>query len=181
MQIDPKDRVAVRGHADDLRSNFPSDAHSNLDAVEIDRSLIRDVSGSEAATGLADAIIAIGKSLSLTVVAQGVETGEQAGFLAHTPAMSCKASIFLNGLFRQNSYEVAYGTSGGGYLHRSAREATPDSALRDQSNTLTLLSTSFSSMYPIAAGLLTTSCFTSSLVGISFGGSPLPVNMIFDQ
>ena len=84
----------TRGHADDLRSNFPSDAHSNLDAVEIDRSLIRDVSGSEAATGLADAIIAIGKSLGLTVVAQGVETGEQAGFLAHTLAMSCKASIF---------------------------------------------------------------------------------------
>jgi diguanylate cyclase (GGDEF)-like protein len=52
-----------------------------LDTIKIDRSLIRDITGSAADTGLANAIIAIGKSLSATVVAQGVESRDQAEFL----------------------------------------------------------------------------------------------------
>jgi EAL domain-containing protein (putative c-di-GMP-specific phosphodiesterase class I) len=52
-----------------------------LDTIKIDRSCVRDLTGAAQHTGLADAIIAMGKSLSLTVVAQGVETSEQADFL----------------------------------------------------------------------------------------------------
>jgi diguanylate cyclase (GGDEF)-like protein len=52
-----------------------------LDTIKIDRSLIRDIAGPAGDTGLANAIIAIGKSLSATVVAQGVETRDQADFL----------------------------------------------------------------------------------------------------
>jgi diguanylate cyclase (GGDEF)-like protein len=52
-----------------------------LDTIKIDRSLMRDFFGAPDDTGLADAIIAMGKSLSLTVVAQGVETKEQAEHL----------------------------------------------------------------------------------------------------
>ena len=52
-----------------------------LDTVKIDRSFIRDISNVGTGAALADAIIAMGKSLSLTVVAQGVETREQAAFL----------------------------------------------------------------------------------------------------
>ena len=52
-----------------------------LDTVKIDRSLIRDITGPSQESGLANAIIAIGKSLSLTVVAQGVETRDQADYL----------------------------------------------------------------------------------------------------
>jgi EAL domain-containing protein (putative c-di-GMP-specific phosphodiesterase class I) len=52
-----------------------------LDTIKIDRSLMRDFLGQTEDTGLADAIIAMGKSLSLTVVAQGVETKEQAEHL----------------------------------------------------------------------------------------------------
>ncbi|MEP6546064.1 MAG: EAL domain-containing protein [Gammaproteobacteria bacterium] len=58
-----------------------------LDAIKIDRSFIRDVSSASIAhlhpekPDLADAIIAMGRSLSLTVVAQGVETKEQADYL----------------------------------------------------------------------------------------------------
>jgi EAL domain-containing protein (putative c-di-GMP-specific phosphodiesterase class I) len=52
-----------------------------LDTVKIDRSLIKDITGPAHETGLANAIIAIGKSLSLTVVAQGVETRDQAEYL----------------------------------------------------------------------------------------------------
>jgi EAL domain-containing protein (putative c-di-GMP-specific phosphodiesterase class I) len=52
-----------------------------LDTIKIDRSLIQDITGSADETGLASAIIAIGKTLSVTVVAQGVETRDQAEFL----------------------------------------------------------------------------------------------------
>lgn len=51
-----------------------------LDTIKIDRSYVRDLAGG-ANSNLTDAIIAMGKSLSLTVVAQGVETKEQADLL----------------------------------------------------------------------------------------------------
>ena len=52
-----------------------------LDTIKIDRSLINSVAAATTGPGLADAIIAMGKSLSVTVVAQGVETHDQAEFL----------------------------------------------------------------------------------------------------
>jgi diguanylate cyclase (GGDEF)-like protein len=52
-----------------------------LDTIKIDRSYIRDLTTRGDDGNLTDAIIAMGKSLSVTVVAQGVETKEQADFL----------------------------------------------------------------------------------------------------
>jgi diguanylate cyclase (GGDEF)-like protein len=52
-----------------------------LDTIKIDRSFIRDLAAGGANSNLTDAIISMGKSLSLTVVAQGVETKEQADLL----------------------------------------------------------------------------------------------------
>jgi len=52
-----------------------------LDTIKIDRSCIRDVTSVAEDKALTKAIIAIGRTLSLSVVAQGVETEEQADFL----------------------------------------------------------------------------------------------------
>lgn len=52
-----------------------------LDAIKIDRSFIRHITSVAADNELTDAVIAMGRSLSLTVVAQGVETRDQAEFL----------------------------------------------------------------------------------------------------
>ena len=52
-----------------------------LDAIKIDRSFIRDVANATEDKALTEAIITMGRTLSLTVVAQGVETKEQADFL----------------------------------------------------------------------------------------------------
>jgi diguanylate cyclase (GGDEF)-like protein len=52
-----------------------------LDTIKIDRSFVRDIATLGKDSSLAEAIIAMGKNLSLTVVAQGVETKEQADFL----------------------------------------------------------------------------------------------------
>jgi len=74
----------VRIAIDDFGTGYTSLATLQrfpLDTIKIDRSLIRDIAGTTEDTGLADAIIAMGKSLSLTVVAQGVETKDQAEFL----------------------------------------------------------------------------------------------------
>ena len=52
-----------------------------LDTFKIDRSFVRDVTTSADDQSLIEAIIAVGKSLHLTVVAEGVETAEQARLL----------------------------------------------------------------------------------------------------
>ena len=52
-----------------------------LDTIKIDRSFIRDVASAAENRALTEAIIAMGRTLSLTVVAQGVETKEQADLL----------------------------------------------------------------------------------------------------
>ena len=52
-----------------------------LDTIKIDRSFIRDLNTVTDDKHLAEAIIAMGRTLSVTVVAQGVETPEQADFL----------------------------------------------------------------------------------------------------
>jgi diguanylate cyclase (GGDEF)-like protein len=76
--------LGVRIAIDDFGTGYSSLATLQrfpLDTIKIDRSFIRDITAAAQDTGLADAIIAMGKSLSLTVVAQGVETKEQAEFL----------------------------------------------------------------------------------------------------
>jgi EAL domain-containing protein (putative c-di-GMP-specific phosphodiesterase class I) len=52
-----------------------------LDTIKIDRSFLHDAAGAVEDRALTEAIIAMGKALGRTVVAQGVETKEQADFL----------------------------------------------------------------------------------------------------
>jgi EAL domain-containing protein (putative c-di-GMP-specific phosphodiesterase class I) len=76
--------LGIRIAVDDFGTGYSSIAMLQrfpLDTIKIDRSFMRDIVGTPHDTGLADAIIAMGKSLSLTVVAQGVETEEQAEHL----------------------------------------------------------------------------------------------------
>ena len=53
-----------------------------LDALKIDRSFIRDIPGSPADAALVKTIVRMARSLSLRVIAEGVEREEQAAFLA---------------------------------------------------------------------------------------------------
>jgi diguanylate cyclase (GGDEF)-like protein/PAS domain S-box-containing protein len=55
--------------------NFP------LDTLKVDRSFIADVPANDGARAITEATIAMGKALKLTVVAEGVETADQADFL----------------------------------------------------------------------------------------------------
>ena len=56
-------------------------ADAQIDTSKIDRAFARDLTARGDNSRLTEAIIAMGKTLSLTVVAQGIETKEQAEFL----------------------------------------------------------------------------------------------------
>ena len=68
--------------------------HLPIDTLKIDRSFVRDIgSGDEADDGvLAQAIISLGHSLHLKVIAEGVETDAQLRFLQRHGATRCRAS-----------------------------------------------------------------------------------------
>ncbi|MEO8752079.1 MAG: EAL domain-containing protein, partial [Casimicrobiaceae bacterium] len=62
-------------------SNLGYLTHLPLDVLKIDRSFVRDVPGHLGACSIARAIVSMGRSLGLKVIAEGVETIEQAEFL----------------------------------------------------------------------------------------------------
>jgi diguanylate cyclase (GGDEF)-like protein len=76
--------LGIRIAIDDFGTGYSSLATLQrfpLDTIKIDRSFVHGLTRDLESRGLADAIIAMGRSLSLTVVAQGVETQEEAEFL----------------------------------------------------------------------------------------------------
>ena len=73
--------LGIRIAVDDFGTGYSSLATLQrfpLDTIKIDRSIVREMARSTVNSALADAILSVGRSLSLTVVAQGVETREQA-------------------------------------------------------------------------------------------------------
>jgi EAL domain-containing protein (putative c-di-GMP-specific phosphodiesterase class I) len=82
--LTPLKAMGIRIAIDDFGAGYASLAGLRqfpLDTIKIDRSFLRDVTLAAAGNEVADAIIAMGRTLSLTLVAQGVETKEQAEFL----------------------------------------------------------------------------------------------------
>ncbi|SDH39310.1 PAS domain S-box-containing protein/diguanylate cyclase (GGDEF) domain-containing protein [Paraburkholderia phenazinium] len=77
-------RTGVRLSIDDFGTGYSSLAYLNhfpIDVVKIDRSFIRDVPDSESDAQIASAVIALGHSLGLEVVAEGAETQAHIDFL----------------------------------------------------------------------------------------------------
>jgi EAL domain-containing protein (putative c-di-GMP-specific phosphodiesterase class I) len=78
-------RLGVRIAIDDFGTGYSSLAQIDglpIDTLKVDRSVIREIDGNTGDGSVAQAIIAMGKTLSLTVVASGVETPEQQAYLS---------------------------------------------------------------------------------------------------
>lgn len=77
-------RLGVRIAMDDFGFGYSSLAQIDqlpIDTLKVDRSVIREIDGNTRDGSVAQAIIAMGKTLNLTVVASGVETPEQQAYL----------------------------------------------------------------------------------------------------
>jgi diguanylate cyclase (GGDEF)-like protein/PAS domain S-box-containing protein len=77
-------KMGVSIAIDDFGIGYSSLSHLKqlpIDIIKIDRSFIMDIPGDAADEAIADAIIAMGKSLKILVVAEGVEALEQLQFL----------------------------------------------------------------------------------------------------
>jgi len=101
--------LGVRIAIDDFGTGYSSLATLQrfpLDTIKIDRSYIRDVGTYAADNSLMKAIIAMGKNLSLTVVAQGVETKEQAEFLRANACDELQGFYFNKPLSAHKSTEL---------------------------------------------------------------------------
>jgi predicted signal transduction protein with EAL and GGDEF domain len=84
MQLHAIKQMGVRIAIDDFGTGYSSLAQVKrfpIDALKVDRSFIRDVGSDGKDRAITEAIIAIGRTLHLTVVAEGVETAEQQSVL----------------------------------------------------------------------------------------------------
>jgi diguanylate cyclase (GGDEF)-like protein/PAS domain S-box-containing protein len=77
-------KMGVRLAIDDFGTGYSSLAqikHFPIDTLKVDRSFVHNIPSDAEDRAITEAIIAMGKTLSLTVVAEGVETQEQMAFL----------------------------------------------------------------------------------------------------
>ena len=90
-------QLGVRLSIDDFGTGYSSLSYLSrfpLDELKIDRSFVIDIDKSDADASLVSAIIAMGRSLNLELVAEGVETPEQFEFLTRGGELTIQGYLF---------------------------------------------------------------------------------------
>jgi diguanylate cyclase (GGDEF)-like protein/PAS domain S-box-containing protein len=89
--------LGVKFSIDDFGTGYSSLSqlkHFPIDKLKIDQSFIRDIGNDASSTAIARAIIALGRSMHLSVVAEGVETTSQQRFLVDCGCHSMQGFLF---------------------------------------------------------------------------------------
>ncbi len=93
--------LGIRVAIDDFGTGYSSLSYLKrfpIDAIKVDRSFVADIPGDGDSSAIAEAIIAMGNSLDMEVVAEGVETKAQMDFLARSRCPSAQGFLFCRPL-----------------------------------------------------------------------------------
>jgi EAL domain-containing protein (putative c-di-GMP-specific phosphodiesterase class I) len=115
-------KMGVRLAIDDFGTGYSSLAQIKrfpIDTIKVDRSFIRDLQIDPEDRAITEAVIAMGRALSLTVVAEGVETEAQTSFLREHACHEIQGFHFSKpiaadefaALLRQHGFDIAPGTT----------------------------------------------------------------------
>ena len=97
--------LGVRFSIDDFGTGYSSLSYLQrlpLYELKIDRSFIRDIPGAAGPTALVQSILSMSAHLGLRVVAEGVETREQADFLLEAGRGSLQGYLFCRPTMVEN-------------------------------------------------------------------------------
>jgi EAL domain-containing protein (putative c-di-GMP-specific phosphodiesterase class I) len=93
--------LGIRLSIDDFGTGYSSLAYLKrfpIDELKIDRSFVCDIPHDESDAEIAATIVAMARNLKLQVVAEGVETPEQAAFLVERGCTLCQGHLFYPAL-----------------------------------------------------------------------------------
>ena len=121
--------MGVQISVDDFGTGYSSLGHLKelpIDKLKIDRSFIHDLPGNKDSAAITCAIIQMGRSLGLTVVAEGVETEAQRAFLA---AQGCDElqGMLISPPLPQHAFEAWVSERQPGGTRATAAPASPTS------------------------------------------------------
>ena len=96
--------LGLRISVDDFGTGHSSLAYLKdfpIDKLKLDRAFIKDLPADSAGMQIAEAVIRLGHSLGLTVLAEGVETEAQADFLTHAGCRYAQGFLFAKPLWEE--------------------------------------------------------------------------------